>query len=96
MHETENCQAFLWADGMHLVQGLGDGLRGPAPAEDAAGAETTGTCSTQSGTGDNPGPAESDDRHPLHRARAILDAARDGAPVDRRRIVWALRVTGDM
>ena len=95
MRTDEDCSAFGWADGMHLVPGMADRVRSEAPAQDAAGSPPGGIGSTGTETWNGRRTQEGHDANSLAEADRILGAALEGREVTPEEICWALRQTGD-
>ena len=96
MRTDEDCSAFGWADGMHLVPGMADRVRSEAPAQDAAGSPPGGIGSTGTETGFNRRTQEGHDANSLAEANRIIGAVIEGQPVTEADILWALRQTGEL
>ena len=96
MRTDEDCSAFGWADGMHLVPGMADRVRSEAPAQDAAGSPPGGIGSAGTETGFNRRTQEGHDANSLAEANRIIGAALEGRPVTEADILWALRQTGEL
>ena len=80
MRKTEDCSAFKWADGMHLLPELVGGMRGPAFAGNAAGSPPGGIGGpgTEAGVGRRTQEGHGSDS--LAEANRIHGAALDGQP----------------
>ena len=96
MRTDEDCSAFGWADGMHLVSGLDGGMRGSALAGNAAGSPPGGISGPGTEARDGRRTQEGHGPDSLAEANRILGAALEGRPVTKADILWALRETGDL
>lgn len=96
MRTNEDCSAFGWADGMHLVSGLDGGMRSPSSTRDAAGGQAQGFGGSGTEAWNGRRTQEGHDANSRAEAGRILGAALEGRQATEAEILWALRQTGDL
>jgi hypothetical protein len=94
MHTRKDSAAIGWPGRLHMVPGMAGGVRGKALALDALGCQTRGAVCTRESARVGRGLEGRDGASA--RAKAILDAVKDGADIMPGLIRWALKQTGDL